>query len=188
MGVLLGSLLTGASFNLALGMMIGNTLEAWVIAYCLKRFADFHPAINRVQDVIRLLTISFFGTMISASFGTMTLMVTGLGSWEYFITIWTTWWIGDLLGALVVAPVLLVWISQPPYLSGQRSYLEGTIQPTPGWYSSSGAALCDIPLYDLGSITVWTARRIDSYLIGFWNCDLGNCQWYGTLFNGIEER
>ena len=167
MGVMLGSLLTGAPFNLALGMMIGNTLEAWVIAYSLKRFADFHPAINRVQDVIRLLTISFFGTMISASIGTTTLMLTGLGIWEYFLTIWTTWWIGDLLGALVVAPVLLVWISQPPYLSSQRSYLEGTIQLSLlgfiTWYVFSNqppvGILHQALLYVIFPFMIWAALR-----------------------------
>ncbi len=167
LGVMLGSLLTGASFNLALGMMIGNTLEAWVIAYSLKRFADFHPVINRVQDVIRLLTVSFFGTMISASFGTITLMLTGLGSWEYFLTIWTTWWIGDLLGALVVAPVLLVWISLPPYLSNQRSYLEGTIQLSLlgfiTWYVFSNqppvGILHQALLYVIFPFMIWAALR-----------------------------
>lgn len=128
LGVLLGSLLTGAPLNLALGMMLGNTLEAWAIAYVLINLADFQPGINRIQDVIRLLAASFFGTMISASLGSLTLMFTGSGSWEFFATIWVTWWIGDLLGALVVTPVLLVWISMPPKFGNRRSYLEGALQ------------------------------------------------------------
>ena len=167
MGVLLGSLLTGAPLNLALGMMIGNTLEAWVIAYSLKRLADFRPDINRVQDVIRLLTVSFFGTMISASFGTFTLMATGLGSWEYFLTIWITWWIGDLLGALVVAPVLLVWVSPPPYSSTQRPYLEGTIQLSLlgiiTWYVFTNqppvGILHQAMLYVIFPFMIWAALR-----------------------------
>src|SRR5512138_964512 len=38
LGVLLGSLLTGADIRLAIGMTIGNTLEAFVGAYLLMRF------------------------------------------------------------------------------------------------------------------------------------------------------
>ncbi len=171
LGVMLGSLVTGAPFNLALGMMIGNTLEAWVIAYSLTRFADFHPAINRVQDVIRLLTVSFFGTMISASIGTITLMVTGLGSWEYFLTIWTTWWIGDLLGALVVAPVLMVWISLRPHQSNQRSILEGTIQLSLlgfiTWYVFSNQPPVGIfhqaLLYVIFPFMIWAALRFGQH-------------------------
>ena len=166
-GVMLGSLLTGATFNLALGMMIGNTLEAWVIAYSLKRFADFHPAINHVQDVIILLTGSCFGTTISASFGTITLMVTGLGGWGYFKTIWITWWIGDLLGALVVAPVLLVWVSPTPYLPNRRLYLEGAIQLSLlgfiTWYIFSNqpplGVLHQALLYVIFPFMIWAALR-----------------------------
>ncbi len=167
LGVLLGSLLTGAPLNLALGMMLGNTLEAWAIAYSLKKLAAFQPGINRVQDVIRLLTAAFFGTMISATLGTLTLMFTGSGSWEFFSTIWVTWWIGDLLGALVVAPVLLVWISSPPYIVIRRAYLEGILQLTMlgfiTWYVFSNqppvGILHQALLYVIFPFMIWGALR-----------------------------
>ncbi len=167
LGVLLGSLLTGAPFTLALGMTLGNTLEALVIAFCLRRFVGFRADINRVQDVISLLGVSFFGTMISATIGTMTLMLTGLGEWGYFQTIWITWWIGDLLGALVVAPVLLVWVSPPPFLANRRSYLEGAVQLTllglMTWYVFSNQPPVGIfhqaLLYVVFPITIWAALR-----------------------------
>ena len=167
LGVLLGSLLTGAPLNLALGMMLGNTLEAWAIAYVLKNLADFQPAINRVQDVIRLLSASFFGTMISASIGALTLMFTGLGSWEFFGTIWLTWWIGDLLGALVVAPVLLVWFSLAHAIKSRRSYIEGALQLSLlgfiTWYVFSnqppGGILHQALLYVIFPFMIWGALR-----------------------------
>src|SRR4030042_3472450 len=73
LGVLLGSLFTGAPFNLAGGMTLGNTLEAIVGAYCLRRFASFHIAIDRLQDVVGLVFIAIFSTTIGASLGTITL-------------------------------------------------------------------------------------------------------------------
>ncbi len=167
LGVLLGSLVTGAPLNLALGMMVGNTLEAWAIAYVLKELADFQPGINRVQDVIRLLATAFFGTMISASLGSLTLMFTGLGSWDFFATIWVTWWIGDLLGALVVAPVLLVWISSPPIHSNRQTYLEGALQLSLlgfiTWYVFSNqppvGILHQALLYVIFPFMIWGALR-----------------------------
>ncbi len=167
LGVLLGSLLTGAPFNLALGMTLGNTLEALAIAYCLQRFVDFRLDINRVQDVISLLGVSFFGTMISATIGTMTLMLTGFGDWGYFQTIWITWWVGDLLGALVVAPVLLVWVRPSPFLANRRSYIEGAIQLTLlgliTWYVFSNqppvGILHQALLYVIFPFTIWAALR-----------------------------
>ena len=166
-GVLLGSLLTGAPFNLALGMALGNTLEALAIAYFLRQVFNFHPSLNRVQDVIILIAVSFFGTMISATFGVVTLMITGLGEWSFFPTIWVTWWIGDLLGALVVAPFLLVWVIPPPFVANWRSYLEGAIQLSfmvliTGYVFSNQppiGIMHQALLYVIFPFTIWAALR-----------------------------
>src|SRR3990172_5108596 len=113
LGVLLGSLLTGADIGIAVGMTLGNTLEALTAAYLLKRFVNFHIEMDRIRDVVGLGGVSLFSTTTSATIGTITLMLVGRGDWVGFWAIWTTWWIGGLLGALVVAPILLVWVSTP---------------------------------------------------------------------------
>ena len=127
LGVLLGSLLTGAPFNVAFGMTLGNTLEALVGAFCLKHFVGFHNAIDRIRDVVGLALISVFSTTISATIGITTQMLTGRGVWQDFGAIWFTWWIGDLLGALVVTPMLLVWATLPSFRANKRIYIEGGI-------------------------------------------------------------
>ena len=127
LGVLLGLLLTGAPFNVALGMALGNTLEALAGAFCLKHFVGFHNAIDRIQDVVGLALFSIFSTTIGATIGTTTLMLTGSGVWQAFGGIWITWWIGDLLGALVVTPMLLAWITLPAFQANKRMHLEGGI-------------------------------------------------------------
>ena len=125
LSILLGSLLTGAPFNLAFGMALGNTLEALVAVYCLKRIVVLHNQVDRIRDVVGLVLVSMICTTIGASIGTTTLMLTGNGNWQSFLPIWTTWWIGDLLGALVVAPLLLTWASNPVSRMDRRSYIEG---------------------------------------------------------------
>src|SRR4030042_5499186 len=127
LGVLLGSLLTGAPFNLALGMSIGNTLEALVAVVCLNRIIHLHNKLDRIQDVVGLIMVSFVCTTIGASIGSMTLMILSYSQWEYFWPIWFTWWVGDLLGALVLAPLLLTWISRTSVETKKRSYVEGWI-------------------------------------------------------------
>ncbi len=127
LGVLLGSLFTGAPFNLALGMALGNTLEALIAVYSLKQILHLHQELDRIQDVVGLILVSFVCTTIGASIGSLTLMILGYSQWQYFWPIWTTWWIGDLLGALVVAPLLLTWISRPWMQASKRSMLEGSI-------------------------------------------------------------
>jgi signal transduction histidine kinase len=127
LGVLAGSLFTGADLGVALGMAIGNTLEALAGAFLLKHFLHFHNAIDRIRDVVGLAAVSVFSTAISATIGTLTLVLAGRGNWGIFGAIWSTWWIGDLLGALVIAPVLLVWFSPPSIQMQRRKYLEGAI-------------------------------------------------------------
>ena len=127
LGLLLGSLLTGAPLDLAIGMSLGNTVEALVAVYCMNRFVGLHKEIDRIRDVVGLVLVSLLCTTIGASIGTTTLMLTGLGEWQSYWAIWITWWIGDLLGALVVAPVLLTWASLPAVRFNRRSYIEGGI-------------------------------------------------------------
>jgi len=121
LSVFLGSLLTGAPAGLAAGMAVGNTLEALAGYYLLRRVIDIHLPLDRIRDVVGVVVVSIFCTAISASFGTLSLMVTANESWAAFLPIWTTWWIGDFLGALVVAPFLLVWLASPaPSLPAKR--------------------------------------------------------------------
>jgi len=127
LSVLLGSLLSGADLGVALGMSLGNTLEALAGAYLLKRFVNFHNDMDRIRDVLGLGMVSVFSTAISATIGTLTLMFVGNGDWGAFGAIWSTWWIGDLLGALVIAPALLVWVAPPSLLLQKRRYQEGLI-------------------------------------------------------------
>jgi integral membrane sensor domain MASE1 len=127
LGVLIGSLLTGAPFSLALGITIGNTLEALLAVYFLKKVVGLHNGIDRVQDVVGLVLVSLVCTTIGASIGTITLMLTGNGVWQNFWAIWVTWWIGDLLGALVVAPVLLTWIPIPITLINKHQSIEAGV-------------------------------------------------------------
>jgi integral membrane sensor domain MASE1 len=127
LSVLLGSILTGAPVNLAIGMSLGNTLEVLTAVYLLKKVVGLHQEIDRIQDVVGLVFISLACTTIGASIGTLTLMLTGNGEWQNFWPIWTTWWIGDLLGALVITPVLLTWMAFPRIRMNRRAYVEGGI-------------------------------------------------------------
>lgn len=127
LGVFVGSLITDAPPALALGITLGNTLEAVAAALVLRRFTDFRNSLERTRDVVAFALVSLAATTISATIGTLTLMFTGNGVWAAFAPIWATWWIGDLLGALVVAPVLLVWLSPTSFQVPPRRYLEGGV-------------------------------------------------------------
>jgi signal transduction histidine kinase len=167
LGVLIGSLLTGAPFSLALGITIGNTLEALVAVYFLKKFVSIHNEIDRIQDVVGLVLVSLVCTTIGASIGSVTLMVTGNGAWQNFWAIWVTWWIGDLLGALVVTPLLLTWIPLQPVRLDKRVYFESGIMlvflALVTWFVFSGLPLSGVlhqaMIYVIFPFVIWAALR-----------------------------
>jgi signal transduction histidine kinase len=168
LGVMVGSLLTGAPVGVAVGMALGNTLEALVGAYCLKRFVDFHNAMDRIQDVVGLALSSVFSTALGASIGSMTLLLTGGIVWQAVGNIWVTWWIGDLLGALVVAPVLLVWATAPSYPATRRMVGEGAVVlallATVTWYVFGSKAYAGVlhqaMIYVIFPFMIWIALRL----------------------------
>jgi len=168
LGVLVGSLLTGAPAGVAVGMALGNTLEALVGAYCLKRFVGFHNAMDRIQDVVGLALCSIFSTALGASIGSMTLLLTGGIVWQAVGNIWITWWIGDLLGALVVAPVLLVWATAPSYPATRRIVGEGMVVlvllAAVTWYVFGSKAYAGVlhqaMIYVIFPFMIWTALRL----------------------------
>jgi len=171
LGVLLGSIFTGADFGVALGITLGNTLEALAGAYLLTRFVNFHNTLDRIRDVVGLAIVAIFCTAISATIGTTTLMLAGHGNWAAFGAIWSTWWIGDLLGALVVAPVLLVWFSPPRFQMQRRQYVEGVfllvLLILMTWYVFGGippgGILHQALIYMVFPFIIWAALRFGQH-------------------------
>jgi|AutmiccommuBRH23_1029490.scaffolds.fasta_scaffold00025_121 signal transduction histidine kinase len=127
LGVIFGYLFNNNDLNVTIGLAFGNTLEAVVAAYLLKRFADFHNSLDRIQDVIVLAVFGSLATTISATFGVITLLLVGREIQPFISTIWFTWWIGDFLGALVITPLILVWFTHWPIQWRSRKFLEGVI-------------------------------------------------------------
>ena len=128
-GVLLGAfganLLTGASAVVALGIAAGNTLEAVLAAYALRRIPGFEVSLERVVDVVGLIVFAaFFSTMVAATIGVTSLYLGGIVSSAQYAQAWRAWWLGDLIGDLLVAPLLLVWASAPRHAASGKRLLE----------------------------------------------------------------
>src|SRR5262249_23017611 len=110
-GVALGALLVnfwaGASAGVAVGISAGNTLEAVVGAYALRP-VGFDPGLNRLKDVFALIVFAaLLSTVVSATVGVSTLFLGGVLSRAQLLETWRVWWIGDVVGDIVVAPFLM---------------------------------------------------------------------------------
>lgn len=101
----------------------GNTL-APLIAVELLRRVDFHRELDRLRDAIAIIVIGALGAMtISASIGSLVLVLSGSISATNFWSTWAVWWTGDAMGVLLVAPLLLSVLarSSAPALAGRRT-------------------------------------------------------------------
>lgn len=88
---------------------LGNTLEAVVGGLLIARWTAGDPFGSPV-NVAKFAAISFApATVISASIGVATLYWAGLAQFDGVMRVWVTWWLGDVAGALVVTPVIVLW-------------------------------------------------------------------------------
>jgi signal transduction histidine kinase len=101
----------GASPFVAAGIATGNTLEAVLGAAALSRIG-LDPRLERVRDVAWLiLSGAVSSTVASATIGVASLCAGGIVSSSGLGSTWRAWWVGDAIGDMVVAPLLLVWSS-----------------------------------------------------------------------------
>jgi diguanylate cyclase (GGDEF)-like protein len=116
---------TAGSFATSVGLAAGNTLEGLVGAYLVNRFARGRRACERARDVFKLAGLAgLASTAVSATAGVVFLSLGGFARWADAWSIWSTWWTGDAVGDLVVAPALLLWIARPRIHWTRRQALE----------------------------------------------------------------
>lgn len=97
----------------AAGIALGNTLECATGAFLLVRLAGFRNTLPRTRDVFALIGLAAaVATSLSALVGTAALELTGTVTAADYGTVWLKWWLGDMMGVLVVAPPLLVWLGR----------------------------------------------------------------------------
>src|SRR6266566_4704420 len=114
---------TGAVFP-SVGIAVGNTIEGLLAAYLVNRFARGGRVFDRVRDIIRFtLLAALVSTTVAASIGVTSLALGGLVSTEDAPRVWLTWWLGDAVGDIVVAPALILWIGVKPAPRWNRQQL-----------------------------------------------------------------
>jgi diguanylate cyclase (GGDEF)-like protein len=105
---------TGAILS-SIAIAIGNTGEGLLGAFLVNRFARGGRVFDRVRDIVRFTVLAaLVSTILSASIGILSLLVGGLLSWQDAPRVWLTWWLGDAVGDIVIAPALILWIGVKP--------------------------------------------------------------------------
>src|SRR5207244_9996591 len=109
-GAFIVNVTTAGSIATSLLIAIGNTIEGVAGAYLMSRFAGGTDAFAKPNRIFRfVLIVALCSAPISATFGVTTLSITGYARWSDYFSIWTTWWLGNLTGDLVIVPFVILW-------------------------------------------------------------------------------
>ena len=126
-GAFAGNATSGVSLGVAAAIAVGNTLEAVAAVYLLRR-VRFRLSFDRVRDVIGFALLgALASTAIAATNGVTVLALADSPAASPYGSRWLLWWLGDATGALLVAPLILVWATRPPFRLPAKRLAEGAL-------------------------------------------------------------
>lgn len=128
-GVAIGSLLANMSVgvppHVAAVIGLGAAGAALTATWLLKRVAGFQVSLDRIRDVLAFIILAAtLGSALSALIGATALWGGGLLSVEEYSAAFLKWWLGDMMGVLVVAPALLNLLTYPSPVRSARQAVE----------------------------------------------------------------
>src|ERR1044071_5491149 len=189
-GAFLVNLTTTGTIATSLGIALGNTFEGLIGAYLVNRYANGRNTFDRPRDIFRFVLFAvLFSPMISASIGVTTLELRHLADWKNFSDVWFTWWIGDAVGCIVVAPLIVLWSTKPLPAWNRKKIIETGLLVLslfvisfPTLNGSPPLGLRNYPLEFLSiSILIWAAFRVGQQEATTMTCVMSAIAIWGTL-------
>lgn len=115
-GIAIGSFLANLSAGVPAGVAAligtGSMIGALTAAILLTRAARFQITLDRIHDVLAFIGLAaVVGTAVSALIGMTALLGGGLVPPTEYGTAFLKWWLGDMMGVLVVAPPLFSFLT-----------------------------------------------------------------------------
>lgn len=105
----------GANPLIALGIGLGNTVEAVAGVYILKK-TNFNPSLLTVKDVLLLTVLAApISAGLSATVGVSMLLAGRLTTFATYLDTWRAWFVGDTISFVIVASLIFVWKKRPSF-------------------------------------------------------------------------
>lgn len=111
---------------LAVGVAVGNTLEALVGVYLLRRI-DFSPMLSRLRDSLGIILTSFGASFVSALFITSSVYLFNGSAGPFNTELLVGLWIGHAVSLLTFGPFLLRWLARPYFTKTRNEIIEGLL-------------------------------------------------------------
>lgn len=128
LGAWIANISTGLPIELSAMIALGNVGEALAGTFLLTRFTDFRTNLSRRRDIFSLFFLAACAaTSVAATVGAFVLVWGRVVDFSGYFTVWISWWLGDMMGILVIAPFLLVCMEHPWCLPKPGQIIEGML-------------------------------------------------------------
>jgi signal transduction histidine kinase/DNA-binding response OmpR family regulator len=184
LGGLLAELYAHSSWIICVGAPIANVLEPLVAVAMLRRCE--RPLFGSSRSVAEyFLFAGVWGTAASATVGVAAMCLGGNGQWQQYSFLWMTWWLGNLMGAMIVCPLIVVFADWRPQRLSPKQWVEGVFSvllltfasllifgshlPSGSQYGNAPISIFCMPL------VVWAALRYEqrgSAIAAFVTCTI----------------
>lgn len=87
----------------------GNTLEALIGAYLIRRFLEGDYIFQNIKNTLVFVVFGAFLSAAVSSFIGVSGMLAVINDWSLYWSALFTWWLGDVTGTVLIAPLFLSW-------------------------------------------------------------------------------
>jgi PAS domain S-box-containing protein len=106
---------------------VGNSIEALLAVMLLRSFTEQPYFLSKIGDIFKFVFAVLVACTSSASIGTSVVYFIHPAAGISFDMIWFTWWLGDVVGILVIASAFLTFHRKLWQISTLQSALEAVL-------------------------------------------------------------
>ncbi|MES2856301.1 MAG: CHASE domain-containing protein, partial [Bdellovibrionota bacterium] len=167
LGAFFANFFEPTTIPVSIGIASGNTAEAIVAVYIFKKLISVETEWKFLLRACAYPVAAAVAAVVSAIIGPTSLLLDGSVKPELFLSVAATWWVGDALGILVFAPLLMVSRDRrAAFLFKKSRWLEsiafivvsGAVGYHLFFYTSSAAEL-----FLIFPIVLWAAIRFGAF-------------------------
>jgi len=161
----------------------GDVLQAYGGAWLFRRCEPSGSRLDSIRAVYCFVASQSVACLASASFGVLALCTGQIIGWEDFSYTWLTWYLGDGVGIITFAPVLLTWRIAPGLFKNTREVLESSLMVILGLLLSLlvFTDVSDVSLFALPiGVLLWAAVRGNQFIAAITGLAISAAAIYGT--------
>ncbi len=97
------------SLGIAANIAVGSTVQALLAALLIRKWVGVSKLFEAAPATVAFVAITAICCFVASTWGVATLKLAGLVEFGTIGESWRTWWLGDFIGIIIIAPALMTW-------------------------------------------------------------------------------